>query len=525
LRRISTAYLTNDSSHYVSKKCGFLAAFFVFKLYIPCSETDNSPQIDLTTGEALMGDKIPTKEIKEDSGHMFTGDQAIQSRDKIQVRAVTGQFTKFRKIGGWLLFVLFFGTSWLNWNGNQAVLWDIPNRQFNIFSITLWPQDLMLLSMLLVICAFGLFAVTIFAGRVWCGYACPQSVWSWIFIWIENRVEGDRNARIKLDKQAFSMKKLGLRATKHILWILFSFATAVTFIGYFTPVRELVVDIATFNLGTTALFWMAFFTIMTYLNAGWLREQVCIYMCPYARFQAVMFDKDTLIVSYDEERGENRGPRKKKADPKALGLGDCVDCSLCVQVCPVGIDIRDGLQYECISCAKCIEACDSVMDKVGYKRGLISYTSEHEMKGNDWKLLRPRFIGYIIALIVMFSALMYNLFTLIPVDLEVDRGRGANLFRENYRGDIENSYNIRIMNKSQSAETYTLTASGFESLSLIGDTQISLKSGEISQVPISVVVPVDKLGSRSEPIYFKVVAENDQSIHAESESRFMGPRR
>ncbi|GLQ30086.1 cytochrome c oxidase accessory protein CcoG [Litoribrevibacter albus] len=482
-----------------------------------------------------MGDKIPMKDVasnddasnkaKNDPALMFTGEEAIKSRDKIQVRAITGQFTKFRKMGGWLLFCLFFGTSWLNWNGHQAVLWDIPNRQFNIFGITLWPQDLMLLSMLLVICAFGLFAITMFAGRIWCGYTCPQTVWTFIFMWIEKQVEGDRNARIKLDKQPFSPKKLGLRLTKHALWLLFAFATAITFVGYFTPIRDLVVDIFTFNSDTSTLSWLGFFTVMTYLNAGWLREQVCIYMCPYARFQAVMFDKDTLIVSYDEERGENRGPRKKTADPKELGLGDCVDCSMCVQVCPVGIDIRDGLQYECIACAKCIEACDSIMDKVGYERGLISYTSEHQLKGNEWKLFRPRFIGYIIALIVMFSALMYNLFTLIPVDLEVDRGRGANLFRENFKGDIENSYNIRVMNKSQHAETYVLSATGFEGLSVVGDTEITLESGEISQVPVSVIVPVTNLESRSEPIYFKVVAESDENIFAETESRFMGPRR
>ena len=478
-----------------------------------------------------MGDKIPTKDVSihepdaSDSSMMFTGDEAIKSRDKIQVRAVTGQFTKFRKIGGWLLFIMFFGTSWLNWNGHQAVLWDIPNRQFNIFSITLWPQDLMLLSMLLVICAFGLFAITMFAGRVWCGYTCPQTVWTFIFMWIESTVEGDRNSRIKLDKQPFSPKKLALKATKHALWLLFAFATAITFIGYFTPVRELVIDIFTLNAGSTAYFWLAFFTIMTYLNAGWLREQVCIYMCPYARFQAVMFDKDTLIVSYDEDRGENRGKRKKNADPKELGLGDCVDCSFCVQVCPVGIDIRDGLQYECIACAKCVEACDNIMDRMGYDRGLISYTSEHQLKGNDWKLFRPRFVGHIVALTVMFSALMYNLVTLIPVDLEVDRGRGANLFRENYKGDIENSYNIRIMNKSQYDQVYTLSASGFENLSMIGETTIALKSGEISQVPISVVVPVANLSSRSDPIYFKVIAESDADITKETESRFMGPRR
>lgn len=472
-----------------------------------------------------MGEKIKATNIDNDDVFEFDPSNNVQSRKKIQVRSIHGIYTKYRFLGGWLLFIMFFGTSWLNWNGHQAVLWDIPNRQFNIFGITLWPQDLILLSLLLVICAFGLFAVTMFAGRVWCGYTCPQSVWSWIFIWIEKTVEGDRNARIKLDNQPFSAKKIGLRALKHTLWILFAFATSITFIGYFTPVRELVVDIATFNIGSTTTFWLGFFTIMTYLNAGWLREQVCIYMCPYARFQSVMFDKDTLIVSYDQERGESRGPRKKSADPKALGLGDCVDCSLCVQVCPTGIDIRDGLQYECISCAKCIEACDSVMEKVGYEKGLIRYTSEHALKGNQWHLFRPRFIGYMAALAIMICGFLYSLFTLIPVDLEVDRGRGANLFRENFRGDIENSYNVRVMNKSQYAQSYQLSVEGFKGLEIIGETTISLDSGEISQVPISVVVPANNLQSRTEPIFFKVEAVDDSSIYADAESRFMGPRK
>ena len=290
----------------------------------------------------------------------------------IYTRSFTGLFRNFRRLGGGLLFLLFFGTLWLNWNGRQAVLWDLPERKFYIFGATFWPQDFILLSALLIIAAFGLFFITVFAGRVWCGYTCPQSVWTWVFMWCEKVTEGDRNARIKLDQGPASAAKLLRKTAKHALWLGVSLVTAITFIGYFTPVRPLVADLFSFQLDLESLFWVLFFTAATYVNAGWLREQVCIHMCPYSRFQSVMFDKDTLIVSYDAARGESRGARKKGSDPRAQGLGDCIDCQQCVQVCPTGIDIRDGLQIACIGCAACVDACDSIMDKMGYERGLVA---------------------------------------------------------------------------------------------------------------------------------------------------------
>lgn len=313
---------------------------------------------------------------------------------KIHTRKFQGFFRRLRFTGGTLLFTLFFGTVWLSWGNRQAVLWDLNDKQFHVFSSTFWPQDLVLLTAILIICAFGLFFITVVVGRVWCGYTCPQSVWMWIFMWAERIAEGDRNQRKKLDQAPVSASKLYKLAVKHGLWLTISLATAVTFVGYFTPIRKLVPDLLTLQAGGMAAFWVFFFTAATYLNAGWLREKVCVHMCPYGRFQSSMMDKDSLVISYDAARGENRGARKIGSDYQSEGLGDCIDCQMCVQVCPTGIDIRDGLQMECIGCAACIDACDSIMDKMGYPAGLIRYTSERELEGGRLKILRPRSLGY-----------------------------------------------------------------------------------------------------------------------------------
>ncbi|WP_372877736.1 cytochrome c oxidase accessory protein CcoG, partial [Pseudomonas sp.] len=342
----------------------------------------------------------------------------------IHTRSFTGLFRSLRLYGAGALFLLFFGTAWLDWGGRQAVLWDLGNSQFHIFGATFWPQDFVLLSALLIIAAFGLFFITVFAGRVWCGYTCPQSVWTWVFMWVEKVTEGERNQRIKLDAAPWSVNKLLRRSAKHGLWLAVSLGTALAFVGYFTPVRELVADLFTFNLGATTAFWLLFFTAATYLNAGWLREQVCLHMCPYSRFQSVMFDDNTLIVSYDAARGESRGPRKKDSVPQLEGLGDCIDCTICVQVCPTGIDIRDGLQLDCISCGACIDACDTVMDKMGYASGLIRYTSERALAGGKTQLLRPRLVGYAAMLLVMIAAFVWALDQRALVSLDVTKDRG-----------------------------------------------------------------------------------------------------
>ncbi|MBQ1557008.1 MAG: cytochrome c oxidase accessory protein CcoG, partial [Pseudomonas sp.] len=385
-----------------------------------------------------MTELIPVRAVESIDPAKPTRLTPAQAGGPIHTRSFTGRFRNLRLLGAGLLFLLFFGTAWIDWNGRQAVLWDLDNRQFHIFGATFWPQDFILLSAILIIAAFGLFFITVLAGRVWCGYACPQSVWTWVFMRVEQITEGDRGQRIKLDAAPWSLQKLARRSAKHGLWLAVSLVTALAFVGYFTPVRQLTVDLATFQVGATTAFWVLFFTAATYINAGWLREKVCRDMCPYSRFQSVMFDSDTLVISYDAARGETRGPRRKDADYKAEGLGDCIDCTMCVQVCPTGIDIRDGLQLECIGCGACVDACDSVMDKLGYARGLVRDSSENELAGGKTHWLRPRLIGYAAMLAVMIGAFTWALAERPLISLDVTRDRG--LFRENALGQIENIY-------------------------------------------------------------------------------------
>lgn len=466
-----------------------------------------------------MSERIPTVETFEPIHPKKV--KAKSSDNLIHTRSFTGVFRTLRVSGGALLFLAFFGTVWLNWGGRQAVLWDLAESKFHIFGATFWPQDFILLSALLIICAFGLFAITVFAGRVWCGYTCPQSSFTWLFMWCEKVTEGERNQRIKLQAAPWSLNKLTRRAAKHTLWLGISVLTGLTFVGYFTPVRPLAVELLTWQMGGVSLFWVVFFTAATYINAGWLREAVCMHMCPYARFQSVMFDKDTLTISYNTARGENRGPRKREVKPAQAGLGDCIDCQLCVQVCPTGIDIRDGLQMECIGCAACIDACDSIMDKMGYARGLVSYTSEHQLQGGKTQLLRPRLIGYSAVLLVMIAALVVALIERPMVSLDVTKDRG--MFRENSQGLIENIYSLKVINKTQQRQDYRLELVDAEGFLLQGKTEISLAPGEISDVPVSVALLADKPASSSQTLRFKVTDVDEPWIYSAADSRFVAP--
>ena len=466
-----------------------------------------------------MSERIPTVETFEPIHPKKV--KAKSSDNLIHTRSFTGLFRTLRVSGAGLLFLAFFGTVWLNWGGRQAVLWDLAESKFHIFGATFWPQDFIMLSALLIICAFGLFAVTVFAGRVWCGYTCPQSSFTWLFMWCEKVTEGERNQRIKLQAAPWSLNKLARRSAKHTLWLGISVLTGLTFVGYFTPVRPLAVELLTWQMGGVSLFWVLFFTAATYLNAGWLREAVCMHMCPYARFQSVMFDKDTLTISYDAARGENRGPRKRDAKPADVGLGDCIDCQLCVQVCPTGIDIRDGLQMECIGCAACIDACDSIMDKMGYARGLVSYTSEHQLQGGSTQLLRPRLIGYSAVLLVMIAALVVALVGRPMVSLDVTKDRG--MFRENSQGLIENIYSLKVINKTQQRQDYRLELVDAEGFQLQGKTEISLAPGEISDVPVSVALLADKPASSSQTLRFKVTDVDEPWVYSAADSRFVAP--
>ncbi|MGV8919179.1 MAG: cytochrome c oxidase accessory protein CcoG [Pseudomonas sp.] len=467
-----------------------------------------------------MSERIPVQiiELVEPS----KAKSKVKSSDNmVYTRSFTGLFRTLRLSGTSVLFLLFFGTVWLDWGDRQAVLWDLADSKFHVFGATFWPQDFILLSAILIICAFGLFAITVFAGRVWCGYTCPQSSWTWIFMWVEKITEGERNQRIKLDAAPWGVSKLLRRSTKHTLWLVISLITGLTFVGYFTPIRPLAVELLTLQMGGVSLFWVLFFTAATYLNAGWLREAVCMHMCPYARFQSVMFDKDTLTVSYDAARGENRGPRKREVEPASIGLGDCIDCQMCVQVCPTGIDIRDGLQMECIGCAACIDACDSIMDKMGYERGLVGYSSERELQGGKTHLLRPRLIGYTAVLAVMIGALVLALAERPMVSLDVSKDRG--LFRENSAGQIENIYSLKIINKTQQRQQYHLALLEADGFQLQGKTEISLAAGEIIDMPVSVALLAEHPSSSSQTISFEVVNITDTSVRSVAKSRFVAP--
>ncbi|OPA90038.1 cytochrome c oxidase accessory protein CcoG [Pseudomonas fluorescens] len=466
-----------------------------------------------------MSERIPTVDTFEPQHPKKV--KAKSSDNLIHTRSFTGLYRTLRVAGAALLFLLFFGTVWLDWGGRQAVLWDLADSKFHIFGATFWPQDFILLSALLIICAFGLFAITVFAGRVWCGYTCPQSSFTWLFMWCEKVTEGERNQRIKLQAAPWSLNKLARRSAKHTLWLGISVLTGLTFVGYFTPIRPLAAELLTWQMGGVSLFWVLFFTAATYINAGWLREAVCMHMCPYARFQSVMFDKDTLTISYDSARGERRGPRKRDVRPAEVDLGDCVDCQLCVQVCPTGIDIRDGLQMECIGCAACIDACDSIMDKMGYARGLVSYTSEHQLQGGKTHLLRPRLIGYSAVLLVMIAALVVALVERPMVSLDVTKDRG--MFRENAQGLIENIYSLKVINKTQQRQDYRVELVEAEGFQLQGKTKLSLAPGEIVDVPVSVTLLADTPASSSQTLRFKVTDVDEPWIYSAADSRFVAP--
>ena len=388
-----------------------------------------------------------------------------QKQQKIYPRAVSGWFAGWRWALVWLTQLVFYGLPWLTWNGRPAVLFDLAARRFYIFDLVLYPQDFIFLTALLLISAYALFLFTAVAGRLWCGYACPQTVYTEIFLWIERHFEGDRAARMRLDQGPWSLEKLLRKGGKHAAWLTLALWTGFTFVGYFTPIRQLWAEAFTLGFGPWEWFWVLFYGFATYGNAGFMREQVCKYMCPYARFQSAMFDRDTLIISYDDERGEPRGARGRKVDPATARLGHCVACNLCVQVCPTGIDIRKGLQYECIGCAACADVCDSVMDKFQYPRGLIRYDTQnglaqHLSSAEHWRrVFRPRVIVYTSILLVLLGALGAAIALRTPFKVDVVRDRGA-LARLVEDGRIENVYRLQIMNASESSQHYRISAAG-----------------------------------------------------------------
>jgi cytochrome c oxidase accessory protein FixG len=435
-------------------------------------------------------------------------------RRKIYPRAVHGWFAGWRWALVWLTQLVFYGGPWLVWNDRQAVLFDIVHRKFFIFGLVFWPQDIVYLAVLLIISALALFLFTAVAGRLWCGFACPQTVYTEIFMWIERVVEGDRNARMRLDKQRFSTKKFSLKAIKHGAWIALSLWTGFTFVGYFTPIKELWGAALTLSFGPWEGFWVLFYGFATYGNAGWMREQVCKYMCPYARFQSAMFDNDTLIITYDRARGEPRG----KAGSKHAG--DCVDCGICVQACPTGIDIREGLQYECIGCAACIDGCDQVMDRLARPRGLIRYSTTHAMEGRKTRVLRPRVLVYSAILLAITAAATASLYLRVPLKVDVIRDRAA-LAREVEGGEIENVYKLQIMNVTEQARAFEISVSGLPGIRVWGESTAGLAAASSRMVPVKVRVPPEAAARGNHPIEFRVQAIGADGISATERSVFM----
>jgi len=443
---------------------------------------------------------------------------------KIYPREVRGRYARLRGAAVVLLLGLYYGVAWLQWDARQALLFDLPARKFHIFALTLWPQDFLYLALLLIIAALSLFFFTALAGRLWCGYACPQTVWTELFTWIEQWTEGTRARRMKLDQGPWTAEKITRKGLKQLLWIALAAYTGFTFVGYFVPIRGLAGQLASFSLGPWATFWVFLYSLATYGNAGFLREQVCKYMCPYARFQSAMFDKDTLIISYDAARGEPRGARRRQTLARPQGLGDCIDCTMCVQACPTGIDIRHGLQYECIACAACIDACDEVMDKMGSPRGLIRYTTEHALQGRATHILRPRLLVYVTLLLALVGGLSYLLIVRTPLIVDVLRDRNA-LFREVQDGRIENSYLLRIINQDDRPHRYHLLAAGLEGLTLVDPTGglIEVPSGSVTTVSARLQAPaVVAQGVHS--VTLALVAQDAPRIAVRETTRFIGPK-
>jgi cytochrome c oxidase accessory protein FixG len=454
-------------------------------------------------------------------------EQALyEVRKAIHPRAVHGWFAGWRWALVWATQLVFYGLAWLPWNGRQAVLFDIAHRKFYVFGLVFFPQDVIYLTVLLIISALALFLFTAVAGRLWCGYACPQTVYTEIFMWVEQKIEGDRAARIRLDAAPISARKALLRGAKHAVWIAIALWTGFTFVGYFSPIRELWQAVWSAALGPWETFWVLFYGFATYGNAGWMREQVCKYMCPYARFQSAMFDNDTLIITYDRERGEPRGKRSARQDREAQGLGDCVDCSVCVQVCPTGIDIRDGLQYECIGCAACIDGCDRVMEKVGYPKGLIRYSTTHAMERHLTRAqmfrraFRPRILVYSAVLWAVIIAGAVSLWVRVPLKVDIIRDRAA-ISREVEGGLIENIYRLQVMNTRESARSFDIGVAGLPDATLVGEAAVTLDGASSTLVPLKVRVPAGALPRGTHPMTFEVRARDDASVAVHEKSVFI----
>ena len=443
---------------------------------------------------------------------------------KIVAKRLAGRFRTLKWIGMSIWSVLFLGP-YLRWNDSQAILFDLPNRQFNIFDITIYPQDIWMLSLTLLFFAILLAAVTSIAGRVFCGYFCFQTVWTDIFTWIEGKIEGKTPQKaMKFNKAPWSVKKMSSKVFKHTLWLLIGLLTGVSFVAWFTDAFELWANLFTLNVSTMAAIVITAFTFGTYTFAGFMREQVCFWLCPYARLQGVMYDQDTILPSYDAERGEPRGRIKKGEDNSAKG--SCVDCNVCVAVCPTGIDIRKGQQEGCITCGMCIDACDSIMDKVKQPRGLIRYASYKELHHNAKTIplyKRFRVIVYAFILLSAMSGIIYGFMNLSPTEFKVVHERQP-LFVRLSDGSIQNKYTIKLLNKTKQTLEVRFDIQGLDGATLHGLKQMTVEPGKVVPVTALVRVTEDQLKEGVTPIVFKGEVLSDSNITLHYKSMFMAPK-
>jgi len=449
---------------------------------------------------------LAANQVKIERPDPKQGNNAYPPRNRIYVRDVKGSLEWFRRSFGFILLFVFAAIPFIQYNGEQAVLLDIMAQRFRIFGLTLWPQDLTILAWFTIVAAFALFFVTTLYGRVWCGFMCPQTTWTFIFMWFEKKIEGSRNQRMTLDRRAWDFDKLWRKTAKHLSWLVVALLTALVFVGYFTDIRVLFVEFFTWQASFWAIFAVLFFTFATYGNAGWMREIMCTHICPYARFQSAMFDPDTVTVSYDVKRGEPRGGRSRKIGHDQLAeknLGECIDCNLCVQVCPTGIDIRNGLQYECINCGACVDACNDTMDKMNYPRGLIRFTTERNLQGGRTHKVRFKSVGYAIAVVVMTGLLVWDITTRVPLKVDILRDRNQ-LYSINMDSWVENVFTLKILNKSQLPETYSIAIEGFSDFTLNGQTQVQVAGGEVATVPLTLAVNPDEVLQRVQEVTFVV---------------------
>lgn len=504
------------------------------------------------------------------------GDSVYVSERKVYPRDISGRFDRLRRLAVFWLLGMYYIFPWLSWDGRQAVLFDLPARKFYVFGLIFWPQDFSLLALLLIVLAMTLFFATALAGRLWCGYACPQTVWTETFMWMERWTEGDRAKRMKLDAGPWNREKVLRKGSKHFLWLVFALWTGFTFVGFFTPIVSLFQRGLAWDWNGWETFWVFFYALATWGNAGILREQVCKYMCPYARFQSAMFDRDTLIIAYDPMRGEPRGPRKKgvlsvlerarglldirtaydyvfraSKHPSAAAsrlqaggtvtlaeagadaaplpkfeqdeLGDCIDCGMCVQVCPVGIDIRNGLQYECIACGLCIDACDDVMDKMGMPHGLIRYTTQQALDGQPTKVLRPRIIFYGVLLTALVSAWTWGVFHRSTLIADVLRDRNT-LFQQ-VGNTVSNGYTLKLANKTEVDRFYKVHIVSAEKLPFTlkdAPLEVQVPAGSVIAQIVEVDIPTSANVKGRHDVTF-VVEASDGSTKVKVDTTFFGP--